>query len=79
MGHLIYLTLFTLLINLIQNNEMGGVCSSDGEGRGVTRVLVGKPEGKTQQERPRYRWGHSIKMGLEEVGCGVRFGFAGSG
>jgi hypothetical protein len=25
---------------------MGGACNSDGEGRGVYRVLVGTPEGK---------------------------------
>jgi hypothetical protein len=28
----------------IEKNEMGGACSSDGEGRGVYRVLVGKLE-----------------------------------
>jgi len=27
-----------------------------GEGRGVHRVLVGKPEGKRPLERPRRRW-----------------------
>jgi hypothetical protein len=26
-----------------KKNEMGGACSSDGEGRGVYRVWVGKP------------------------------------
>jgi hypothetical protein len=30
----------------IEKNEMGGACSSDGEGRGVYRVLVRKPDGK---------------------------------
>jgi hypothetical protein len=38
----------------IDKNEMGGDCSSDGEGRGVYRVLVGKPEGKRSLERPRH-------------------------
>jgi len=28
-----------------------------GEGRGVHRVLVGKPEGKRPLGRPRHRWG----------------------
>jgi hypothetical protein len=37
-----------------------------GEGRGVYRVLVGKPEGK----RPRRRWEDNIRMDLQEVGCG---------
>ena len=43
-----------------------------GEGRGVHRVLVGKPEGKRPLGRPRRRWEDDIKMNLEEVGgsCG---------
>ena len=40
------------------------------EGRGVYRVLVGKPEGKSQLGRPRCRW-DNIKMDHQEVGCGV--------
>ena len=40
------------------------------EGRGVHRVLVGKPEGKRQLGRPRRRWEDNIKMDLEEVGRG---------
>jgi hypothetical protein len=41
-----------------------------GEGRGVYRVLVGKPEGKRPLGRPRRRWEDDIKMDLQEVGCG---------
>ena len=41
-----------------------------GEGRGVHRVLVGKPEGKRPLGRPRRRWGDNIKMYLQEVGEG---------
>jgi hypothetical protein len=41
-----------------------------GEGRGVYRVLVGKPEGKRTLGRPRRRWENNIKMYLQEVGCG---------
>jgi hypothetical protein len=41
-----------------------------GEGRGVYRVLVGKPEGKRPLGRPRHRWEDNIKMDLQEVGCG---------
>jgi len=40
------------------------------EGRGVYRVLVGKPEGKRPLGRPRHRWRDNIKMDLQEVGCG---------
>jgi len=41
-----------------------------GEGRGMYRVLVGKPEGKTPLGRPRRRWEDNIKMDLQEVVCG---------
>jgi len=41
-----------------------------GEGRGVYRVLMGKPEGKRPLGRPRCRWEDNIKMDLQEVGCG---------
>jgi hypothetical protein len=41
-----------------------------GEGRGVRRVLVGKPEGKRLMGRPRRRWEDNIKMDLQEVGRG---------
>ena len=42
------------------------------EGRGVHRVLVGKPEGKEPLGRPRRRWEDNIKMDVQEVGrsCG---------
>ena len=39
-----------------------------GEGRGVHRVLVGKPEGKRPLGRLRHRWEDNIKMDLWEVG-----------
>ena len=39
-----------------------------GEGRGVHRVLVGKPEGKKPLGRPRHRWEENFKMDLQEVG-----------
>jgi hypothetical protein len=41
-----------------------------GEGRGVYRVLVGKPEGRRPMGRPRHRWENNIRMDLREVGCG---------
>ena len=41
-----------------------------GEGRGVHRVLVGKPEGKRPLGRPRLRWEDNIKLDLWEVGGG---------
>jgi len=41
-----------------------------GEERGVYRVLVGKPEGKTPLGRPKGRWVDNIRTDLQEVGCG---------
>ena len=41
-----------------------------GEGRGVHRVLVGKPEGRRPMGRPRCRWKDNIKTDLQEVGGG---------
>ena len=40
------------------------------EGRGVHKVLVGKPEGKRPLGRTRRRWEDNIKIDLEEVGRG---------
>jgi hypothetical protein len=39
-----------------------------GKGRGVCRVLVGRPEGKRQLGRPGSRWEDKIKMCLREIG-----------
>ena len=49
-----------------------------GEGRGVHRVLVWKPEGKRPLGRHRRRWEDNIKMDLQEVGggCGDWMEFA---
>jgi hypothetical protein len=42
--------------------------STYGESRGAYWVLVGRPEGRRQLERPRSRWEDNIKMDLREVG-----------
>jgi len=55
----------------IKKNEMDGACSIYGAGRGMYRVLVRKPGGKRPMGRPRCRSEDSVKMDLEEVGCGV--------
>jgi hypothetical protein len=39
-----------------------------GKGRGVYRVLVGRPEGKRPLGRPRRKWEDNIKMDLREIG-----------
>jgi len=45
------------------------VCT--GKGRGVYRVLMGKPEGRRPLGRPRRRWEDNIKIDLQQVGYGV--------
>jgi hypothetical protein len=50
---------------------VGRVCDTHGRGEKPNRVLVGKPEGKIQLERPRHRWEDGIKMDLREFGWGV--------
>jgi hypothetical protein len=47
-----------------------GLLARVGVGRGLYRVLVGKPEGKRPMGRPRCRWEDNIKMDLQDVGCG---------
>jgi len=58
--------------------EISGACSAYGESRGIYRVLVGKPKGKSSfmfphqkpLRRARHRWEDNIKLDLQEVGCG---------
>jgi len=46
------------------------------EGRGVHRVLVGKPEGRRPLGRPRGRWEDNIKTDLQVVGGGLGTGWS---
>jgi len=45
-----------------------GYVARMGEGRGVYRVFIGKPEGKRPLGRPRRRCEDNIKMELREIG-----------
>jgi len=58
------------IVRVVKSRRMrwAGHVARMGEGRGVHRVLVGKPEGKTPLGRPRRRWEDNIKMDLREVG-----------
>jgi hypothetical protein len=62
------------IVRVVKSRRMrwAGHVARMGEGRGVLRVLVGKPEGKRPLGRPRRRWEDNIKMDLQEVGgsCG---------
>jgi hypothetical protein len=58
------------IVRVIKSRRMrwAGHVARMGKGRGVYRVLVGKPEGKRQVGRPRRRWEDNIKMDLGEIG-----------
>ena len=62
------------IVRVVKSRRMrwAGHVARVGEGRGVHRVLVRKPEGKRPLGRPRRRWEDNIKMDLQEVGgaCG---------
>jgi hypothetical protein len=60
------------IVRVIKSRRMrwAGHVARMGEGRGVYRVLVGKPEGKRPRGRPRRRWEDNIKMDLTEIGMG---------
>jgi len=57
------------IVRVVKSRKMRweGHVARTGEGRGVHRVLVGKPEGKRPLGRPRRRWEDNIKMALREV------------
>jgi hypothetical protein len=56
---------------LVEEDEVGGTFSMNGEKRNVYRLLVGRPEGKRPLGRPRCRWIDNLKMDLLEVGLSV--------
>ena len=60
------------IVRVIKSRRMrwAGHVAHMEEGRGVHKVLVGKPEGKRPLGRPRRRCEDNIKMDLEEVGRG---------
>jgi hypothetical protein len=60
------------IIRVIKSRRIrwAGHVARMGEGRGVYRVLVGRPEYKRPLGRPRRRWEYNIKMDLREIGIG---------
>jgi len=60
------------IVRVVKSRRMrwAGHVACMGEGRGVHRVLVVKPEGKRPLGRPRRRWEDNIKMNLRKVGEG---------
>jgi hypothetical protein len=58
------------IVRVIKSRRMRwtGHVARMGEGRGIYRVLVGRPEGKRPLGRPRRGWEDNIKMDLREIG-----------
>jgi hypothetical protein len=54
----------------VEEDEMGGACSTNGEKKYAYRLLVEKPEGKRQLGRPRRRLVDNIKIDLGEIDRG---------
>ena len=68
------------IVRVVKSRRMkwAGHVARMGEGRGMHRFLVEKPEGKRPLGIPRRRWEDNIKMDLQEVGgsCGDWMEFA---
>jgi hypothetical protein len=58
------------IVRVIKSRRMrwAGHVACMEEGRGVYRVMVGRPEGKRPLGRPRRRWEDNIKIDLREIG-----------
>jgi hypothetical protein len=58
------------VVRVIKSRRMRwtGHVARMGQGRGVYRVLVERPEGKRSLGRPRRRWEDNIKLDLREIG-----------
>jgi hypothetical protein len=58
------------IVRVIKSRRMrwAGHVAFMGEGRGVYRALVGRPEGKRPLGRPRRRWKDNIRKDLREIG-----------
>jgi hypothetical protein len=56
-----------LILQYIKEDEMGRVCSTNGEKRNAYRILAGKPEGKRPLGIPRRRRVYNIKIYLREM------------
>jgi hypothetical protein len=58
------------IVRVIKSRRLrwAGHVARMGEGRGVYRVLVGRPEGKRPLGRHRRRWEDNIELDLREIG-----------
>jgi len=75
--------LYCLSINFqvikLTRMKLAGNVACMGEKRGIYRVLVGRPGGRSPLGRPRCRWENNIKTDLQKVGLGYGMDRDGSG
>jgi hypothetical protein len=58
------------IVTMIKSRRMRwtGHVARMGEGRGVYRVLIGRPQSERPLGRPRHRWDDNIKMDFRDIG-----------
>jgi hypothetical protein len=66
--HSLYSSLNIVRVIKLRRMRWAGHVARMGEGRGVYRILVERPEGRRPLGRPRRRWEDNIKMDLSETG-----------
>jgi hypothetical protein len=66
--HSLYYSPNIVKVIKLRRVRVAGHVARTGEGRGVYKVLVGRPEGKRPLGRPRRMWEDNIKMDLREIG-----------
>jgi hypothetical protein len=66
--HSLYSSLNIVWVTKLRRTRWTGHMACMGEGRGIYRVLVGRPKGKRPLGRPRHRWEDNIEKALREVG-----------
>jgi hypothetical protein len=66
--HSLYSSLNIVRVIKSRRIRLAGHVVCMGEGKGVYRVLVGRPKGKRRLGRPRCRWEDNIKLDLREIG-----------
>jgi hypothetical protein len=66
--HSLYSSPYTVRMITSRRMRWTGHVARMGEGRGVYRVLVRRPEGKRPLGTPRRKWEDNIKLDLREIG-----------
>jgi hypothetical protein len=66
--HSLYSSLNIVQVIKSRRLRWAGHVAHVGEGRGVYRVLVGRPKDKRPLGRPRCRWEDNIKLELRDIG-----------